>query len=112
MTVLLAKVVQKAVVKVNQFMEQGVKQYIARNISMLQKLELKKEEKILQTLKWGIQNQDQKIILIDHQGSNVLDHCAWFRGHGLKNTLGVDGGIDRYAREVDTSIPRYRLELD
>tara|TARA_B100000902_G_C26732289_1_gene631950 strand:- start:245 stop:481 length:237 start_codon:yes stop_codon:yes gene_type:complete len=61
MTVLLAKVVQKAVVKVNQFMEQGVKQYIARNISMLQKLELKKEEKILQTLKWGIQNQDQKI---------------------------------------------------
>ena len=42
MTVLLAKVVQKAVVKVNQFMEQGVKQYIARNISMMQKLELKK----------------------------------------------------------------------
>tara|TARA_Y100000591_G_scaffold56506_1_gene45042 strand:+ start:289 stop:522 length:234 start_codon:yes stop_codon:yes gene_type:complete len=61
MTVLLAKVVQKAVVKVNQFMEQGVKQYIARNISMIQKLELKKEEKILQTLKWGIRNQDQKI---------------------------------------------------
>ena len=61
MTVLLAKVVQKAVVKVNQFMEQGVKQYIARNISMIQKLELKKEEKILQTLKWGIRNHDQKI---------------------------------------------------
>ena len=54
----------------------------------------------------------QKIILIDHHGRNVLDHCAWFRGHGLKNTFGVDGGIDRYAREIDSSIPRYRLELD
>ena len=65
-----------------------------------------------QTEIFADKNQDQKIILIDHQGRNVLDHCAWFRGHGLKNTLGVDGGIDRYAREVDTSIPRYRLELD
>ncbi|MGJ8697558.1 MAG: rhodanese-like domain-containing protein [Verrucomicrobiaceae bacterium] len=52
------------------------------------------------------------IILIDHQGRTVLDQCAWFRGHGLKNTYGVDGGIDRYAREIDSSIPRYRLELE
>lgn len=54
----------------------------------------------------------KKIVLIDHQGRNVLDQCAWFRGHGLKQTVGLDGGIDRYAREIDPSIPRYRLELD
>ncbi len=54
----------------------------------------------------------KKIILIDHQGRSVLDHCAWFRGHGLGETYGLEGGIDRFAQEVDPSIPRYRLELD
>lgn len=53
-----------------------------------------------------------KVILIDHQGRSVLDHCAWFRGHGMPETYGVDGGIDRYAKEVDSTIPRYRLEMD
>ena len=57
-------------------------------------------------------NTTKKIILIDHQGRSVLDHCAWFRGHGLKETYGIDGGIDRYAREIDPTIPRYRLEMD
>ena len=52
------------------------------------------------------------VVLLDHQGRSVLDHCAWFRGHGLVETYGVDGGIDRYAQEIDQSIPRYRLELD
>ena len=58
------------------------------------------------------ENTTRKIILIDHQGRSVLDHCAWFRGHGLKETYGVNGGIDRYAREVDSTSPRYRLEMD
>jgi rhodanese-related sulfurtransferase len=54
----------------------------------------------------------QKIVLFDHQGRSVLDHCAWFRGHGLNETYGLEGGIDRFAQEVDPNIPRYRLELD
>ena len=66
----------------------------------------------VQTALFADKDQSRKIILIDHQGRSVLDHCAWFRGHGLKNTFGVDGGIDRYAKDIDTSIPRYRLELD
>jgi rhodanese-related sulfurtransferase len=53
-----------------------------------------------------------KIVLFDHRGQSVLDHCAWFRGHGLKETFGLDGGIDQYARDADSSIPRYRLEID
>jgi len=56
--------------------------------------------------------KEGKIILFDHQGRSVLDHCAWFRGHGLDQTFALDGGIDRYAKEVDADIPRYRLELD
>ena len=66
----------------------------------------------VQSALFADKDQDQKIILIDHQGRSVLDHCAWFRGHGLKNAYGVDGGIDRYSKEIDPSIPRYRLELD
>ncbi|MDB4681514.1 MAG: hypothetical protein QNL77_13560 [Akkermansiaceae bacterium] len=66
----------------------------------------------LQTELFASAKEDTLIILFDHQGRSVLDQCAWFRGHGLKATVGLDGGIDRYAKEIDSSIPRYRLELD
>lgn len=52
------------------------------------------------------------ILLYDHSGRNVLDQVAWFRGHGLKQTFGLRGGIDAWSREIDASIPRYRIEMD
>jgi rhodanese-related sulfurtransferase len=52
------------------------------------------------------------ILLYDHGGRIVLDQVAWFRGHGLKQTFGLRGGIDAWSREVDSSIPRYRIEMD
>ncbi|MDE0594374.1 MAG: rhodanese-like domain-containing protein [Akkermansiaceae bacterium] len=55
---------------------------------------------------------DQAIILVDHRGRDVLDRCAWFHGHGLKSALALAGGIDAWAREVDSSVQRYRLELE
>jgi len=54
----------------------------------------------------------QFIILYDHAGKNVLDQVAWFRGHGLKETYGLHGGIDAWSQQVDASIPRYRLEME
>jgi hypothetical protein len=30
----------------------------------------------------------------------------------LKNTIGLRGGIDAWSREVDPSLPRYRVEID
>jgi rhodanese-related sulfurtransferase len=66
----------------------------------------------LQTSLFAEKKKNHKVILIDHQGRSVLDHCAWFRGHGLTDTFGLDGGLDRYAQEADTSINRYRLEMD
>lgn len=53
-----------------------------------------------------------RILLYDHSGQNVLDQVAWFRGHGLNQTYGLRGGIDAWSREVDPSIPRYRIEMD
>ncbi len=52
------------------------------------------------------------ILLYDHSGGHVLDQVAWFRGHGLKKTFGLRGGIDAWSREIDSSIPRYRIEMD
>jgi rhodanese-related sulfurtransferase len=52
------------------------------------------------------------ILLYDHSGLHVLDQVAWFRGHGLKQTYGLRGGIDAWSRLIDPSLPRYRIEID
>lgn len=52
------------------------------------------------------------LLLYDHSGRHVLDQVAWFRGHGLQKTYGLRGGIDAWSREIDSSIPRYRIEMD
>lgn len=57
-------------------------------------------------------NKEQPILLYDHSGIDVLNQVAWFRGHGLKQTFGLRGGIDAWSREIDPSLPRYRLEMD
>ena len=52
------------------------------------------------------------ILIYDHQGKSVLDQVAWFRGHAMKETYGLRGGIDSWSNEVDPSVQRYRLEMD
>jgi rhodanese-related sulfurtransferase len=54
----------------------------------------------------------RRVILHDHVGKHVLDTCAWFLGHGMKNTRALKGGIDAWSREIDPKLPRYRLEID
>lgn len=58
------------------------------------------------------EDPQRRIILHDHSGRHVLDTCAWFQGHGMKNTRGLRGGIDAWSQEIDPSLPRYRLEID
>lgn len=52
------------------------------------------------------------ILLYDHSGRHVLDHCSWFQGHGLRNTRAIEGGIDAWSQQVDPSLRRYRLEIE
>jgi rhodanese-related sulfurtransferase len=56
--------------------------------------------------------RDRHLVLYDHTGDRALDAAAYLVGHGLPHTLVLKGGIDAYAREVDPSLPRYRIELD
>jgi rhodanese-related sulfurtransferase len=52
------------------------------------------------------------IVLYDHLGRGVLDQVAWFRGHAMKETYGLRGGIDAWSKEADASVKRYRLEVE
>lgn len=65
----------------------------------------------LQNELFSSENNERAIILYDHTGTSVLDTCSWFIGHGLKNTKVLKGGIDRWSQEIDSSIPRYKIEL-
>lgn len=51
------------------------------------------------------------VVLYDHTGKYVLDQVAWFRGHGIGNAYGLQGGIDAWSREVDAKVMRYRVEV-
>lgn len=52
------------------------------------------------------------ILLYDHLGIGVLDQVAWFRGHQMKNTFGLRGGIDAWSMNIAPQLPRYRIEVD
>jgi rhodanese-related sulfurtransferase len=50
------------------------------------------------------------LVVIDHQGRTALDAAAYFMGHGLQSVRCLRGGIDAWAREVESGMRRYRLE--
>jgi len=50
------------------------------------------------------------LVIIDHQGRHGLDAAAYFLGHGLRNVRALRGGIDAWSREVDSDLPRYRVD--
>jgi len=59
-------------------------------------------QEILQT--WP---KDTAIVTICHHGMRSLDAAAYLRGHGFSNTRSMSGGIDAWALQIDSSIPRY-----
>lgn len=61
---------------------------------------------------FGTWDKETEIVLYDHTGDKALDTCAWFRGHNLPNTYIIRGGIDAWSQEIDSSLPRYRLEME
>jgi rhodanese-related sulfurtransferase len=61
---------------------------------------------------FGTAKETDVVVLYDHTGGRVLDTCAWFQGHGLKGARGMIGGIDAWSKEIDKTVPRYRLEMD
>lgn len=57
----------------------------------------------------GSGSNTRPVVVIDHAGKNGLDAAAYFMGHGLQNVRCLRGGIDAWAREVETTMRRYQL---
>ena len=61
---------------------------------------------------FGTWAPDTALVLYCHKGDRSLDLAAYFQGHGFKNTQCLTGGIDAWSCEVDTTVPRYNLEME
>jgi len=64
-------------------------------------------EQGLDALPESAKPQDATIYIICHHGSRSMQVTAWLAQQGWKNVFNVRGGIDEYARKVDSSIGFY-----
>ena len=51
--------------------------------------------------------KDTAIVTMCHHGMRSLDAASYLRGHGFANTKSMSGGIEAWALQIDSSIPRY-----
>ena len=47
------------------------------------------------------------LLVLCHHGVRSLQVAAWLRERGIEKAYSVAGGIDRWSREIDPSVPRY-----
>jgi len=47
------------------------------------------------------------IVVICHHGVRSMNVTAWLRQQGFDRTQSLNGGIDRWAREIDPKVPLY-----
>jgi rhodanese-related sulfurtransferase len=53
------------------------------------------------------QSQDATIYVMCHHGNRSAQVTAWLAQQGWKNVFNVRGGIDAYARKIDSSVGMY-----
>jgi rhodanese-related sulfurtransferase len=51
--------------------------------------------------------QAEDVIVFCHHGMRSMDVAVWLRGQGFDQARSMSGGIERWAAEVDPSVPRY-----
>jgi rhodanese-related sulfurtransferase len=49
----------------------------------------------------------QPVLVLCHHGVRSLQCVAWLQRQGFAQVYNIAGGIDAFAREVDTSVPLY-----
>ena len=50
---------------------------------------------------------DQRIVVICHHGVRSLNVANWLRNQGFELAQSLRGGIDAWARDVDSAVARY-----
>jgi rhodanese-related sulfurtransferase len=53
------------------------------------------------------QDKDAEIVVFCHMGSRSAQVTAWLAGQGWTNVVNMEGGIERWANQVDASVGRY-----
>lgn len=51
--------------------------------------------------------RDREIVVVCHHGVRSAHACLYLAQSGFPRVLNLSGGIDRWAAEVDPSMPRY-----
>jgi rhodanese-related sulfurtransferase len=51
--------------------------------------------------------RDAQIVVHCHHGGRSLKVALWLREQGFAGAQSMDGGIDRWAEEIDPQVPRY-----
>ncbi len=55
----------------------------------------------------GTLDPDEEIVMMCHHGIRSAQVCAFLAREGFKRLSNLAGGIDRWSREVDESVPLY-----
>ena len=55
----------------------------------------------------SVRKQDIPVYVICHHGNRSMQVTGWLVSQGYKNVFNVNGGIDEYARRVDSSVGLY-----
>ncbi len=50
---------------------------------------------------------EKDLLILCHHGVRSLQVTAWLRARGLENCYSIAGGIDRWSREIDSTVPTY-----
>lgn len=50
---------------------------------------------------------DHHIVVVCHHGVRSMNVTAWLRQQGFEKVQSLRGGIDRWSREIDSSVPLY-----
>jgi rhodanese-related sulfurtransferase len=50
---------------------------------------------------------EQHIVVVCHHGVRSMNVTAWLRQQGFEKVQSLQGGIDRWARQIDPSVPVY-----
>jgi rhodanese-related sulfurtransferase len=55
----------------------------------------------------NVRSQENPVYVLCHHGSRSVQVTMWLAQQGYKNIFNVRGGIDEYARSVDSSVGFY-----
>jgi len=50
---------------------------------------------------------EDHIVVVCHHGVRSMNVTAWLRQQGFEKVQSLQGGIDRWARQIDPSVPLY-----